>query len=86
MNSIQELMAYLLNRRRAYKRLFDKDSEDVKIILADLAKFCRANQSTFHTNERTHAVLEGRREVWLRLQQHLNLSEEDLWALYSRKG
>jgi hypothetical protein len=27
-------------------------------------------------------VLEGRREVWLRIQQHLNLTTEQLFQLY----
>jgi hypothetical protein len=86
MTNIQELMGHLFNRKLSYKRVFNKESQDTKTVIADLAKFCRANQSTFHTDERTHALLEGRREVWLRIQQHLNMSEEELWALYSRKG
>lgn len=51
-------------------------------VLQDLAKFCRADASTFHANARSHALLEGRREVWLRIQQHLNLTPEQLVALY----
>lgn len=26
--------------------------------------------------------LDGRREVFLRIQQHLQLSDDDLWSLY----
>lgn len=52
-------------------------------VLADLARFCRANKTTFHTDARAHAVLEGRREVWLRIQEYLNLSPEQLWALHA---
>ena len=52
-------------------------------VLADLAQFCRANETCFHDDPRRHAVLEGRREVWLRIQQHLNLSSEQLMALYA---
>ena len=35
-----------------------------------------------HPDARVHAVAEGRREVWLRIAQHLNLSEENLWRAY----
>ena len=28
-------------------------------------------------------MLEGRREVWLRIQNHLNLTQSELWALHS---
>ena len=27
-------------------------------------------------------MLEGRRAVWLRIQEHLQLPEEELWNLY----
>jgi hypothetical protein len=30
-----------------------------------------------------HAVLEGRREVWLRITRHLNLTTEQLYAIYT---
>lgn len=51
-------------------------------VLADLARFCRANESTFHPDPRIHAVLEGRREVWLRLRDHLDLDNDTLSAKY----
>lgn len=79
---------FLNSRRLAYIRVFDKanpDNPDVKALMDDLAKFCRAHESTFHPDARTHALLEGRKEVFLRIQQHLNLPEDELWALYSRK-
>jgi hypothetical protein len=40
--------------------------------LLDLAEFCRANESCFHEDPRMHAALEGRREVWLRIQEHIH--------------
>jgi hypothetical protein len=49
--------------------------------LIDLAEFCRANESCFHADPRMHAVLEGRREVWLRIQEHLHLTPTQLTAL-----
>ena len=52
--------------------------------IKDLARFCRAFESTFHPTQeaRTQAMLEGRRQVWLRLEQHLKLSPEELLVIY----
>ncbi len=47
-------------------------------VLEDLAWFCRADQTTFHPDPRVHALMEGRREVWLRIKEHLDLDLEDL--------
>ena len=52
----------------------------------DLAKFCRANESTFHPDPRVEGIMQGRREVWLRIQQHLDLSEDELFALFKPVG
>lgn len=52
-------------------------------VLIDLARFCRANETCFHEDARLHAVAEGRREVWLRIQQHLHLTSAQLAQLYS---
>jgi hypothetical protein len=83
-NNLEDLREYLRQRRYAYKRIFNLDDHDVQFILKDLAKFCRAHESTFNPDERTHALLEGRKEVFLRIQQHLNLTEEQLWSLYHK--
>lgn len=72
---------YLQRRRTAYVRTFLNNVFGQEV-LTDLAKFCRANQSTFHPDARAHAVAEGRREVWLRIQQHLQLTDDELWAIY----
>lgn len=81
----QNARLFLTNRRRAYRRLFDRGDMDAQIVLADLARFCRANETTVVPDARggvmATAVLEGRREVWLRIQQHLQLSDEDHWRL-----
>lgn len=74
---------FLARRRTVYAKTFAGVYADE--VLADLAKFCRANETTFHPDQRVHAVLEGRREVWLRIQQHLNLSDEDLWRIFANQ-
>lgn len=71
---------FLAERRTDYVQTFNTPHGEK--VLDDLAKFCRANESTFHADPRIHAVLEGRREVWLRIAQHMNLSDEQLWRQY----
>lgn len=80
MSLLEKAKSYLARRRTAYITTFlNPVGEEV---LEDLAKFCRAHESTFHQDPRAHAVAEGRREVWLRIQKHLNLSDDQLWKLY----
>ena len=71
------LWSYLRDRTVAYKLAFGSPAGQE--VLADLARFCRANETTFHTDPRLHASLEGRREVWLRIQQHLNMTAHEVY-------
>lgn len=70
---------FLRSRKRDYQLAFGSPAGQQ--VLADLAKFCRANETCFHADPRIHAALEGRREVWLRITRQLNLSTEQLYAL-----
>ena len=82
-NLIEIAKRWLRSRRLAYLRTFNVEDVDAQIVLADLARFCRAHDSTFHPQ---HAQrLDGRREVWLRIQHHLQLTDEQVWQLYGRK-
>lgn len=47
-------------------------------VLEDLGRFCRANEPCWSEDQRHHARLEGRREVWLRFQAMLKLPVEEL--------
>lgn len=78
---------YLKGRKSAYKFTLSNNNPAARQVLADLAVFCRANETCVVPGDRDKSlVLEGRREVWLRIQQHLNLSPEDLFELYTGKG
>lgn len=79
---IQKAKAFLFRRQRAYQVTFAGPVADE--VLRDLAKFCRAHETTFHPDPRVAAQMDGRREVWLRIAQHLNLSNDELWKLYGR--
>ncbi len=70
------------SRSFAYRRTFALDNPAAQQVLGDLSKFCRAHVSTFHRDDRIHAVLEGRREVWLRIQEYLNLTEEQIYKMH----
>lgn len=77
------LFDYLRRRKQNYQLTFKSPAGEQ--VLADLALFCRANETCFAADPRVHAVAEGRREVWLRIQQHLNLSSEQLYVLLNRR-
>ena len=79
---LKELYLALMGRRHQYQLTFR--SPPGQIVLADMARFCRANDSTFHPDARVQAMLEGRREVWLRIQDHLHLPPDELFTLYSK--
>lgn len=70
---------FLFQRKRAYQLWFGSPAGQE--VLRDLAQFCRADKSCFDPDPRVHAGLEGRREVWLRIMEHLHLSPEQLYAL-----
>lgn len=82
MSWLRRAREFLVSRKTAYQRVFNEESFDTDIVLMDLAKFCRANKSTAHENSHVAARLDGRREVFLRISQHLKLSTDQLWALY----
>jgi hypothetical protein len=75
---------YLRKRQMAYAHVFNKENQFLETVMEDLAKFCRARESTFHVEQRVHAVLEGRREVYLRIQDHLTLSPDKLLEKYGK--
>ncbi len=66
----------------AYNQIFDRKNVHTDAVLKDLAKFCRAHTSTFHADPRIHAMLEGRREVWLKIQEYLELDMEEIYSLH----
>lgn len=80
------LNPFLRRRRAAYAKTFD--NPEGRKVLADLKRFCRATVPTADVNNvHTTFLLEGRREVWLRISSLLSLSDEDVAGLieeYSR--
>lgn len=79
-----ENMRRAINARRAmhYRACFTGDDGKVSLhgekMLADLNRFCRGNASTFDPDPRIHALIEGRREVLLRIIGFLNVDSAEL--------
>lgn len=63
--------------KTAYQIVFG-DGPAGQTVLADLGRFCRADEPCWSEDQRHHARLEGRREVWLRIQNELKLPVEEL--------
>jgi hypothetical protein len=81
---IEKALSLLRERQRAYQLAFSQPAG--LAVLNDLSKFCRAVESCVIPGDRDKTlILEGRREVFLRMTEHLNLSIEQLYALYSGK-
>jgi hypothetical protein len=77
-----ELKAILADRQRAYQLAFNTDAG--KALLLDLGQFCRARETCVIPGDRDRTyVLEGRREVFLRIRDHLDLTVEDLFEKYT---
>lgn len=79
MSITEKIRATLHGKQQDYQLTFG--GVQGRRVLKDLARFCRANETCFHADPRVHAVAEGRREVFLRIQQYLNLSPDDLAKL-----
>jgi hypothetical protein len=72
-------------RKGAYQKTFN--NPEGRKVLSDLRRFCRATTPTADiNNDRATYLLEGRREVWLRIQAYLNLTDEDIYSLVEEYG
>ncbi len=78
---VQRQIDFLRQRSQAYNQVFARNIP-TETVLDDLARFCRAGSSTFDPDPRVHALLEGRKEVWTRIANHLNMTEDQLYAVY----
>lgn len=66
-------------RRWAYRTVFTADGETLRIaanhVLADLRDYSFARKSAFDPDPIIMARLQGRRDVWLRIANYLELDE-----------
>lgn len=86
------LLDRIFRKRVSYRRLFLREdgelNEPAKVVMADLAKFCRARGSTAMVSPQTGsidpiamAMAEGRREVFNRINEYLHINDHILQNL-----
>jgi len=68
-------------RKRVYQLAFTSPAGEM--VLEDLTRFCRGDDTCWRVDPREHALLEGRREVYLRIKRHLDLTTEQLLEIYA---
>jgi hypothetical protein len=70
----------LIRRSGAYRKTFS--GPEGRKVLADLKRFCKATVPTANIkNVNATYLAEGRREVWLRILSHINLTDEEIHIL-----
>ena len=78
-----EALLFFTERKTAYQLTFSSPAG--KAVLDDLKVFCRGRETCVVPGNRDATyVLEGRRETYLRIQDHLELTAEQLIKLYSK--
>jgi len=70
--------------RDAYARVFS--GPHGSLVLAHLADACGATRTTFDSDLQAMAVAEGRRQVWLVIQDVLSINEADLREMQAEVG
>ena len=70
-------LALVRGRRAAYRNVFSR--VDADLVLADLERFCHYRKTTHVIGDATgSAQLEGRRQVFLRIAQMIEVTDEEL--------
>lgn len=80
----ERLTALIRARKVAYGRVFvdgNSTADDRKIVMDDLKNFCREDRSTYTADPRKSDFLAGRREVILRVNDHIERSVDELYAM-----
>lgn len=79
----EDALRIFTDRKRAYQLTFGSDAG--RAVLIDLEPFCRAKETCVVPGDRDKTyVLEGRRETFLRIRDHLDLTVEQLIEKYTR--
>jgi hypothetical protein len=74
-----EELEFLTERKRAYQHTFKSPAGEA--VIRDLVRYCCVKVTT-----KGDPMLEGRRQVFLRIQQHLELNPEDMFRVYEKIG
>lgn len=80
MTAFATTLEFLRLRKAGYQRTFNEEA------IADIMRFCRMYETCFVPGDRDKTMmLEGRREVALRIFQHMKLSPEQLASIYATR-
>jgi len=78
----EQALAIFTDCKRAYQLVFNTPAGEA--VLLDLTPFCRAKETCVIPGDRDKTyVLEGRREVFLRIRDYLDLTPEQLVERYT---
>lgn len=77
---VQAAINLITRRHLAWNRVFA--GPDGRIVEQQLAIFCRANTSTFDPDPIKSAYLQGRKDVWLLMQNYRHLTPMQLATIY----
>lgn len=83
-SKVEAVKMVIKDRKAAYMQAFASGHSLSPVLLSDLRRFCRADTSCFNPDPRIHAVLEGRREVMLRILDFTTLSIDELCVKYGK--
>lgn len=80
-DTVQASVKKVNKRKNTYQKTFNCPLG--KEVLADLKRFCYAVVPTADVeNPYVTYLREGRREVWLRIMSHLQLTDDDVYSLF----
>ncbi len=72
--------------RQAFQTVF-RSPAGINYVLPDLAEFCYASEPAPRDSDLfVQGRAAGRRDVWLHVNEHLHLTEEELTALYKGRS
>jgi len=78
-----EALKYFTDKKAAYQHVFNTPQGNT--VLGDMGAFCRARETCAVPGDRDRTwLLEGRREVWLRIQDFLEHTPEDLVKMFTK--
>lgn len=76
----------LKDLQRHYRALFAQRNPSTEAVMVDLGKFCCFLSSTQAEKTDDMLIVEGRRQVFLRILEMSKLSTEELFAIYQALG
>lgn len=80
--AVTRTLEFLGFRKRSYQMTFPKNQVAGDVVLRDLARYCHMNEDCPHTDPFEIGKWLGRQEVYRRIERHLYLTPEELFAIY----